>query len=192
MGELSVRNFGLLIAYLIPGFLALWGLSFLSPAVAGWLQGAGESGPTVGGFLYVLLASVAAGMTVSALRWAIVDRTHAMTGLRRPQLDFGNLSGKLDAFEQINEHHYRYYQFYSNSLVAVFFAYPTWRLHGGGSVWTDLAFVVVEVVFAAGSRDALRNFYSRAAQLLGESEVSNDERNRQAPPPGDEGGDDEA
>lgn len=188
MGELSVRNFGLLIAYLIPGFLALWGLSFLSPAVAEWLRGAGSAGPTVGGFLYVLLASVAAGMTVSALRWALVDRAHGMTGLRRPQLDFRNLSGKLDAFEQINEHHYRYYQFYSNSLIAILFAYPTWRIHGGGNIWTDLGFVFVEVVFAAGSRDALRNFYRRASQLLGESEASDDERNRQAPPPRDEEG----
>lgn len=188
MGELSVRNFGLLIAYLIPGFLALWGLSFVSPAVAEWLRGAGTTGPTVGGFLYVLLASVAAGMTVSAVRWAVVDRAHAMTGLHRPQLNFGNLPGKLDVFEQINEHHYRYYQFYSNSLIAVLFAYPIWRLHGGGNVWTDLGFLFVEVVFAAGSRDALRNFYRRATQLLGESEVSDDERNGQARSHGDEEG----
>jgi hypothetical protein len=188
MGELSARNFGLVIAYLIPGFLALWGLSFYSPAISEWLRGVGPGGPSVGGFLYVLLASIAAGMTVSGVRWAVLDRCHAMTGLTRPHLNFGNLPGRLDVFEQINEHHYRYYQFYGNSLIALAFTYPTLRLHGGGGWAADLGFLFIEVVFAAGSRDALRNFYRRATQLLGESEVSDDERNWQAPPPRDEEG----
>lgn len=188
MAELSARNFGLLIAYLIPGFLALWGLSFFSPTVADWLRGSGAAGPSVGGFLFVLLASIAAGMTVSGIRWAVLDRFHAATGLKRPHLNFGNLPGKLDVFEQINEHHYRYYQFYGNALVALLFAYPTWRLHGGGGWAADLGFLLIEVVFAAGSRDALRNFYRRATQLLGESEVSDDERNGQARSHGDEEG----
>lgn len=183
VGDLSGRNFGLFIAYLIPGFLALWGLGCLSSPLHVWLLGAGESGPSVVALLYVVIASVASGMSVSALRWAVVDRVHHATGIRRPRLDFRRLDEKLQAFERLTEYHYQYYQFYANSLVALSFAYPMWRRssHEGG-LGTDVLFLIVQAAFAAGSRDALRQFYHRASQLLGEveSEVSHDERHGQA------------
>lgn len=179
VGELSARNFGLLIAYVLPGFVALWGLSYTSDTVHAWLVGAGSAGPSVSGFFYVLLGSVACGMTASAIRWAVIDRAHHATGLRPPRLDFSTLQEHLDAFERVIEYHYQYYKFYSNTLVALLFAYPLWRATGsGGSLLTDGAFLSIEVVFAAGSRNALRHYYRRAAQLLGESETPNDQRRR--------------
>jgi hypothetical protein len=183
VGELSARNFGLLIAYVLPGFVVLWGLSFVSPTVNAWLLGAGATGPTVGGFLYVFLASVGCGMSASVVRWALLDTLHHRTGLRAPYLDFSRLHERLEGFERIVADHYQYYQFYSNTLVALLGAYPLWRLSGGsGGVLTDFGFLAIELVFLAGSRDALRLFYRRASQLLGESEASNDERfRRQAP-----------
>ena len=45
MGELTARNFGLLIAYVLPGFVGLWGLGYLSEPVRTWLSGAGPAGP---------------------------------------------------------------------------------------------------------------------------------------------------
>jgi hypothetical protein len=39
MTEMSQKNFGLLIAYLLPGFVVLWGISFFSPTVQSWLTG---------------------------------------------------------------------------------------------------------------------------------------------------------
>ena len=169
MGELSARNFGLLIAYVLPGFVALWGLSYTSETVHAWLVGAGTAGPSVSGFLYVLLGSVGCGMTASAVRWALIDTAHHATGVRRPRLDFSNLPTRLEAFERVSEYHYQYYQFYSNTLIALLFAYPLWRRLGSGGSWlTDLGFVLLEAVFAAASRDALRHFYRRASQLLGE------------------------
>jgi len=70
---LSNDNFGPLIAYLVPGTIVLLGLSQFSPAVRVWFAATPADAPTVGGFLYLTLASLAAGMTVSALRWALVD-----------------------------------------------------------------------------------------------------------------------
>ena len=73
MKELSVANFGILIAYVLPGFTALWGVSYFSETVQVWLGSSAGDAPTVGGFLYVTLAAVGAGMTVSTVRWMIVD-----------------------------------------------------------------------------------------------------------------------
>ena len=85
MSDISSRNFGLLIAYLIPGFILIWGLGQWSPDVAAWLAGADGAGPTIGGFLIISVASIAAGMTASAIRWALIDTIHHATGLTRPQ-----------------------------------------------------------------------------------------------------------
>lgn len=183
---LSARHFGLLIAYVIPGFVLLVGLSGSVETVRQWLGGPGATGPNVGSFLYVLLASVALGLTASTLRWTLLDTIHHATGLHRPRLDFAALPGRLDAFERVVEDHYSYYKFYGNSLIALLAAYLMWRADGGGSYSTDVVWIVIECVFAAGSRDALRRYYQRASRLLGvESEVPHDERIR---PPRDEVG----
>lgn len=185
VGDLSARNFGLLIAYVLPGFVVLWGLSYVSPTIASWLSGAGAAGPSVGGFLYVFLASVALGMTASAGRWAALDSLHHATGLRAPYFDFSGIQEKLEGFERLVADHYQYYQFYGNTLIAMLVSYPLWRLRGdAGSVHTDLVFLSLALLFFAGSRDALRIFYRRASQLLGESESSNDERIRRKAPLG--------
>jgi len=180
--NVTARNFGLLVAYLIPGFVALWGVSFHAEPVRVWLLGAASHGATVGGFLYVTLASVAAGMTASAIRWAILDSLHRVTGIRRPRWNDTALENKLTAFEYVVEQHYRYYQFYGNGLVGLLFAYGAWfasDAHAGrvlGAV--DLGVLGIAIVFYAGSRDALRKYYRRASILLGdkESEESDDER----------------
>jgi len=183
VGDLTARNFGLLIAYVLPGFVVLWGLSCVSPTVSTWLSGAGASGPSFGGFLYVFLTSVGCGMTASVIRWAALDKLHHHTGINPPNLNFATYPKHLEAYERINEHHYQYYQFYGNTFFALLTAYPLWRISGSdGGLVSDFAFVFVEVMFFAGSRNTLRLFYHRATQLLGESEISHDERNRRQAP----------
>lgn len=189
MGELTARNFGLLIAYLIPGFVSLWGLSTVSPAVHAWLTGPAPAGPSIGGFLFVTLASLTAGMTASAIRWLALDSLHHATAIRRPRWDDAVLDRKLAAFDYLVENHYRYYQFYGNTLIAVCFAYPLSRAVGAidasHAITLDFAILVLQCVFFAASRDALRKYYHRASHLLAtrESEALSDERKQPLPGP---------
>ena len=76
MRELNSGNFGLVIAYLLPGFVALLGVSFFSEPVQTWFSVSPVALPTVGGFLYVTLGSLSAGVIVSTVRWATVDTIH--------------------------------------------------------------------------------------------------------------------
>src|SRR5258708_7235024 len=78
--EPSVTNFGLLIAFLLPGFVALWGISYVSEPVRSWFGSTPDYAPSVGGFLYVTLASIVAGLTVSTVRWIVIDTVHHVTG----------------------------------------------------------------------------------------------------------------
>ena len=170
MNELSYKNFGLLIAYVLPGFVALWGISQFSPTVESWIATSGQGAPTIAGFLYVTLASLATGLTVSAVRWVIIDRLHHATGLKPPRWEFANLDDRLQGFLALVENHYRYYQFYANSVVAGGMAYATYSSLNNANLcqpsWPTLGFILLELVFLAGSRDALRKYYSRVERLL--------------------------
>lgn len=185
MTDVSGRNFGLLIAYVLPGFVSLCGMAELSPVVKSWLlTGSMTNGaaPTVGGFLYLTLASVAAGMTVSTIRWAVIDRVHHATGIGKPKWNDAVLQEKLDAFEALVENHYRYYQFYANMVVALVLLLAA-RLAVSGRCISqfdslDCGIFLIALVYWAGSRDALRHYYTRAAFLLGthKGDENDDER----------------
>ncbi|MFY9835459.1 MAG: hypothetical protein WAK55_03145, partial [Xanthobacteraceae bacterium] len=76
MKEITDKNFGLIIAFLLPSFLLLWllSLSDISNAeITAWLKR--FSDPSVSGFLYVALASLALGLIISAIRWAVIDHS---------------------------------------------------------------------------------------------------------------------
>src|SRR4051794_3276376 len=164
MQSVSNDNLGPLIAYLVPGATVLLGLSPSSPTLQGWLATTPDASPTVGGFLYVTVASLAVGMTLSAFRWAIVDMIHRLTGLPPPVLDFARLGENVEAFALLIEIHYRHYQFYANMLLAAAVSYAGYRARIGGFAlgWVDLGALVLESVFFATSRDTLRKYYTRS------------------------------
>ena len=80
--ESSVNDFGLLIAYVLPGFVALWGGTYVSESLRTWIGSSATEGPTLGGFLYMTVGSIAAGLTVSTVRWMVIDTLHHATGVR--------------------------------------------------------------------------------------------------------------
>ena len=108
----STHNFGVLISYLLSGLIALWGASYFSEPIRVWFGTAPANDPTVGGFLYVTLAAVMAGLIVSTVRWMIVDGIHHLTGIPRPNWDFSCFEKKFAAYDMLGEVHYRFYQFY--------------------------------------------------------------------------------
>jgi hypothetical protein len=171
MKEVTPGGFGLTIAYLIPGFIVLWSITLHSAIIHGWITGAGGDAPTIGGFLYVTIASLGAGIVVSTIRWLLIDTLHHRTGIPEPAWDFGRLQAHIDAFDRQVEGHYRFYQAYSNSLIAITAAYLIWRaslpapwqLPG----WIDIGYVSLAVILWLGSRDTLRKYHLRVAAMLG-------------------------
>lgn len=169
MRSISDNTLGPLIAYLVPGVTALVGLSPFIPVVQSWLAGTVVNAPTIGGFLYLTVSSLAVGMILNAVRWAVVDQFHARTGLKTPSLDFSRLGPNVEAMRLLIAIHYQHYQFYSNMLVATAIA---WASHRTAIGWSqplasiDLVTAVLEIVFFATSRDTLRRYYARIAQLL--------------------------
>src|SRR5258707_5032241 len=85
------KQFGLLVAYVLPGFVALAGLAPIVPGVAQWLRPAigtpSSADLGLGAPLYAVLAATAVGLTLSCFRWLLLDRVHHWTGVRRPAWD---------------------------------------------------------------------------------------------------------
>ncbi len=156
MQSVTNDNFGPLIAYLVPGATVLFGLSQFEPALQSWFAVNPTQAPTIGGFLYLTIASIACGMVVSAVRWAVVDTLHHITGLPLPPLDFSKLGQNVDAFNLLIEIHYRHYQFNANMLVATAIAYISYRIkHHAPLSWLDVGFVLLEIIFLTTSRDTI-------------------------------------
>ncbi len=169
MQPVSNDTFGPLVAYLVPGAVVLWGLQPHVPALQQWIAATPPNAPTVGGFLYLTLAALAAGMTINAVRWAVVDTIHASTGLPPPKLDFSRLAGREQAFSLLIGIHYQHYQFFANSLVATVVAYVSYRLSSAapsqfGSF--DVLILVLDIIFFVTSRDTLQKYHRRSEQLL--------------------------
>ena len=170
MNEIASDNFGFLIAYLIPGATVLWGVSPYSALLRSWFAVTPADAPTIGGFLYLTVASLAAGMTVSAVRWLIVDSVHALSGVPLPRLDFSKLGANVEAFGLLIDIHYRFYQFHANMAIAGLIAYVAYRVHlglQGAWGWLDVGIAALEIVFFVVSRDNLKKYYARASSLLG-------------------------
>jgi len=171
MTTLSNQNFGLIIANLVPGFIALWGLQDASPTVKLWLSTSANTDqlPTVGGFFYVTLASIAMSMMLSSIRWCLIDTLHHYTGKPRPKWNDAVLQEKLAAFDLLVQEHYRYYQFYANSLVALIVGYAGHRYAHGFAEFNghmEIVLFLLIGVFWATSRSNLHRYYTRVTTLM--------------------------
>jgi hypothetical protein len=169
------RHFGLIIAYLLPGFVALIGVAGLAPTVGVWLH-PNDGGLGIGPPVYAILAALAAGMIVSCFRWLLIDPLHHLTGVADPIFNAKALEERPSAFSYLVEAHYRYYQFYANTLVAVIWTYTIHRVLRTSSLLrpsTDLAVLILCGVLFVGSRDALSKYRNRSGQLVATGALSN-------------------
>tara|TARA_R110002049_G_C9174280_1_gene562384 strand:+ start:2216 stop:2827 length:612 start_codon:yes stop_codon:yes gene_type:complete len=160
------RSFGIVIAFVIPGWIALLGLAPFVPLFDQWLSGPLDESPTVGGFLYSLLASIALGIFASTLRWLAVDSLIAVFQPTKRAPDFGKLRDAHDAMRVIIEGQYRFYQFYGNGFIAILaVACARWFHHSFD--WSEFAlFALIGIILLLGARDTKHKYDVRLAQLL--------------------------
>jgi hypothetical protein len=80
------------------------------------------------------------------------------------------LENVLEGFDYLVQNHFRYYEFCSNTLIALLLAYGLNRFAGTLpflGVGTDLGMLVLLAVLFAASRDALAKYYTRTGRLVG-------------------------
>lgn len=130
---LDLFNFGLLLAYFVPGFVALKGIAFFSSEVRAITKtGDGGGSHTVALVTLVLLAGIGIGI----VRFSTLDYTFridlstiALAAVEGPEHkpvyrvdpDYFRLTdeGQLEAFREAKSEDLRMFQFYGNVLVAL-------------------------------------------------------------------------
>lgn len=165
-------EFKQIIAYLIPGIVSLYAISFFIPPIEKLLFG--QSGvPEDNSFLPIVLLSIGAGMAVNALTWAtlrhVIEIKHP-----RPSLIYASLTDdKKNSFEIIIDQNYRYYQSYSNLftsgmlLMVAYFVEEDFTVDG-----LLVAGILILIVLYFASQDALRRAYSELDRLIGNNSQS--------------------
>jgi hypothetical protein len=137
--------------------------------VGQWLRPANVGDVGIGPTIYALMAATAVGMVLSCLRWILVDHVLEWTGIQASNFDFRQFGNHLEAFDYLSENHYRFYQFYGNTLTAILCTYPMDRLLRTSPFWgtgTDLAALCLCLVLFLGSQDALSKYRVRVGQLM--------------------------
>lgn len=167
MKDVNSNNFGLLIAYLVPGFLALYGIRKIAPTIDDWLSANPHSSPTISGFLFGTIAALSTGMIINAIRWHVVDPLLYATGVTRKPWEYPRLAEEVPAFQFLITNQFRYYECYANSMVAIGISAAA-LLAGGEQTSTLLwvVFVLVQLVLWSASRRTLGNYNSRIASYL--------------------------
>jgi hypothetical protein len=174
MKDITEKNFGLIIAFLLPGFIFLWGISFSRSLGLSLASPTKDSEPTIAGFFTISLASLAVGMLISAVRFVVVDCFLFRPLLKRsPKIHFSKLRDKdaLELFLAVVENHYRYFQYYSNTLVAVVGAFVAYLFWGASratcGLWIGVLLLFAILLFA--SYDCLRKYNERAAEIVSDN-----------------------
>ena len=167
-------DFGLVIAFLLPGFIFIYGLSFSYCEVKAFLEAANLKSTSIGAFFLISLASLAVGLLISAIRWMIVDTVMNLIGIGNKNLKFASLKDKdaLNGYMLIVDNHYRYYQYYANSLISIIAGLVIYVPREGFPGWgPSLSVAFVLLALALGAGDACKKYHDRAAEIVGVKET---------------------
>ncbi len=154
MKDVTTTSFGLVIAYLLPGFVGLYGMSFWFPGLRQVYSTFLTAQSSVGLFLLVVVAALVAGLVVNSLRWAIYEwwRCDDLTPEELAKL--GADEKILNAYLQRIDENYRYCQFSEGFSIGLPIHYAGWLNTSWPYVSFYLkvgslcAFLVVEAVSA--------------------------------------------
>ncbi len=170
--NIESKNFGIVIAFLIPGFVLLFGARYHINIIENWLSMDKGSIPEIGGFLYTSLASIAAGVGISAFRWLVIDH---WVYKDKTELDFTKIKDKENALNMIIEKHYMYYLFYGNMFFALAIGYVSRfasRLMSNQDIFNSReafflgSLIIAEYILIKGACNARERYYERALAIL--------------------------
>ena len=180
MSEQSVtlldRGFSLLIAFLLPGLIALFGVATVDTTVRAWFSGA-QTGPTFVGLLFVLLAALALNLVITAVRWFLFEYiSWPFVGSIipvSPSFDQKKRKGLEVQYIDLRHQFYYHYLAYANAAVALLLGAAAWWFLAAETpaLNTTLAVfgvaLVTSVILTLAARDAIDRYDKRTESLIG-------------------------
>jgi hypothetical protein len=150
MKDVTTTSFGLLIAYLLPGAVALYGAVFWFPSLAEVYRTllSAKSDATL--FLLIAIAALVIGLLINTARWLFFERTICKGyGLSPDVFRSFTDEHKLQAFLLVIEETFRYQQFLGNIAIQTPFLYLSWLKWYDPSLIGDGWFLALTIIFCA-------------------------------------------
>jgi hypothetical protein len=179
MKDLTSTSFGYVIAFLLPGLLGLYALSYWSSGVGELLQPALKADATVGPSIILLLIALGIGLCISAIRFFAFEkflcRKHSFPADMFAKLTAEN---RLTSFKAVVDEHYRYHQFYGGCAVALVVLCAGWlhsQVHAGRCgrlVLISLGFLAFEGMLIQTAADAFKRYVERGTTIVQGGEVA--------------------
>lgn len=124
--------------------------------------------PNVSAIIPLLLMSIAVGIILSVIAWAIVRPLIELVAIKRPSFDYSKLHrDDIEIFREFIGSMFRYYQCYSNLLIVFLIFILNYAYNESTpkiSILIVLGFLIVILFLAA--RDALVRSYKTMDNLL--------------------------
>ncbi len=173
MKTTEFMTFGNLIAFALPGAVAVRAVAYLSPSLRhAFAALEGATNEAAGPIFFVTVAALAAGVTLNTVRRAAFDALLNRLGRGRVTLDYSRLSEQnRERFNDALEGVYRPYEFTANmalALALVVVARVAWGPADAGlQSPLTLGIVALAATLTVIARSQLRASYQVLAKVLG-------------------------
>jgi len=170
--NVTTTSFGIAIAYLLPGMVGLYSLTFWSARLGPIFTTFLTAESNVGLFLLVVMASLAVGLLVNFLRWLVFERW------RRGRLTsdefalLGSNLAMLEAFREGIDNNFRYHQFGGGMNIVLLSLYAGWLksslsdLSWSIVIGSVVAFTAVQGVTGLGALEAYPRYRDGLGSIL--------------------------
>ncbi len=166
--DLTSTSWGYLIAFLLPGVLGIYALSFWFPELGVMLQPIKKADATVGPSVVLLLIAVGVGLCLSAARYFVLQKRLYKKKSLSDAFNKTLTPEKLAVLRAYAEEHYRYHQFYGGCFIAVLILYTGW-LHGQWpfkgaiphALLVTAGFILLECLLERSSYDAFEQYIDK-------------------------------
>lgn len=170
--DLTSTSFGYIIAFLLPGLLGLYALTYWSVPVRTMLAPALKAEANVGPSVILLLIALGVGLCASALRFFLFEKFLCRKH-RFPTDMFSKLRAekRLESFKAVVDEHYRYHQFYGGCAVAVLILYAGWLRTAVQHIdsrflFVSIAFGLFEWLTIVTAKDAFIRYVERGTIIV--------------------------
>ncbi len=150
MKDVTTTSFGLLIAYLLPGTVALYGAVFWSQSLAEVYRTSLSAKSDATLFLLIAIAALVVGLLINTARWLFFERALCKEYRLSPDV-FRSFTDehKLQTFLLVIEETFRYQQFLGNIAIQTPFLYLSWLKWYDSSLIGDTGFLTITIIFCA-------------------------------------------
>jgi hypothetical protein len=158
MEGLTKTTFGLVIAYLLPGFAALYGLSWWSDEVTSFLTESKAAETSAGIVTFTLMACLTIGLLLNAFCWIFIQRI--ICGFCLDIKPIGSAPMDLPLHGSTLDENFRYCQFYGSMVFANGIIFGGWLYSADCfcPIIATFGFFTLEIVCILSAVEAFRRY----------------------------------